>query len=195
MKNTHLKKAAAAGSCAAKKITICLSSFKFTIGVILLAIVTTLPACKKDNDTNATPDVEKNLVTFDTLDFKVFTGQQWLRMHESHADNIKVVMPDGTITTTLDVHIQNLQWLFSFAPDTRILQHPIRFGAGNYTAVTGIMEGTFSNTMYMPDGSAVPPNGKAYKISMCTIGIWKNGVMIEEQLFWDNRSFFKQLGL
>jgi hypothetical protein len=39
--------------------------------------------------------------------------------------------------------------MFIYAPDTRIKQHPIRFGnsAADWTYVTGIMEGTFSKPM------------------------------------------------
>jgi hypothetical protein len=30
---------------------------------------------------------------------------------------------------------------------------------------------------------------------MCTIGHWKNGVMDEEYLFWDNQTYMNQIGL
>jgi hypothetical protein len=30
---------------------------------------------------------------------------------------------------------------------------------------------------------------------MATIGHWKDGVMDEEWLFWDNQAFMKQIGL
>jgi hypothetical protein len=30
---------------------------------------------------------------------------------------------------------------------------------------------------------------------MCTVGHWKNGLMDEEYLFWDNQEFMKQVGL
>jgi len=30
---------------------------------------------------------------------------------------------------------------------------------------------------------------------MCTVGRWKNGIMIEEYLFWDHQTYMKQLGL
>ncbi len=45
------------------------------------------------------------------------------------------------------------------------------------------------------DGKTVPPTGKAFKIPMVTIGHWKDGVMDEEWLFWDNLAFMKQIGL
>src|SRR5947207_14121381 len=72
--------------------------------------------------------VEKNLATFDTLDFTIFTNQQWTRLHESHSKDIKVHWPDGHVTTGIDVHIADLKAMFVYAPDTRINQHPIRFG-------------------------------------------------------------------
>jgi hypothetical protein len=30
---------------------------------------------------------------------------------------------------------------------------------------------------------------------MCTVGHWKNGLMDEEYLFWDNQEFMKQVGI
>jgi hypothetical protein len=30
---------------------------------------------------------------------------------------------------------------------------------------------------------------------MSTVGHWKNGLMDEEYLFWDNQDFMKQIGL
>ena len=87
---------------------------------------------------NAT--MEKNLTTFDTLDFTVFSNQDWLRLHESHAKDIKVNWPDGHFTTGIDKHIEDLKAMFVYAPDTRIKQHPIRIGTNNgeWTCVTGV---------------------------------------------------------
>lgn len=139
----------------------------------------------------------KNLVKFDTLDFTVFTNQEWVRFHESHSQNIKVNWPDGHFTIGLKRHIEDLKALFVYAPDTRIKQHPIRFGSstGEWTAVTGVMEGTFTKPMPIGNGKFIQPTGKKFKLPMCTIGHWKNGVMIEESLFWDNQTYMNQLGL
>lgn len=139
--------------------------------------------------------IEQNLQKFDTLDFVVYSTQDWKRLHESHAKNIKVHYPDGSVTIGLDDHIKQLSPMFTFAPNTKIKEHPIRFGSGNYTAVTGYIEGTFSKPMMLPDGTSIPATGKSFKLPMCTIGIWENGVMIEEHLFWDNQAFMKQIGL
>ena len=141
--------------------------------------------------------VTKNLMTFDTLDYTVFSNQDWVRLHESHAKDIKVNWPDGHFTTGIDKHIEDLKAMFVYAPDTRIKQHPVRFGnvTGEWTAVTGIMEGTFSKPMPIGNGKFIQPTGKSFKLPMCTIGHWKDGVMIEEYLFWDNQTYMNQLGL
>jgi hypothetical protein len=139
--------------------------------------------------------IASHLRTFDTLDFEVFSNQQWHRFKESHAQNIKVIWPDGHVTEGLDVHLEDMKKLFVHAPDTRIKEHSIKFGSGNYTAVTGVFEGTFTKPMPIGDGKFIQPTGKAFKMPMATIGIWKDGVMIEEHLFWDNQTYAKQIGL
>jgi hypothetical protein len=140
--------------------------------------------------------LEKNLVTFDTLDFTIFSGQQWARFHESHSKDVKVTWPDGHITVGLEKHIEDMKALFVYAPDTRIKQHPIRFGnnTGEWTAVTGVFEGTFTKPMPLGNGKFIKPTGKAFKMPMCTIGHWKDGTMFEEYLFWDNQTYMNQIG-
>lgn len=142
-------------------------------------------------------ELKKNLVTFDTLDYTVFSNQEWLRLHESHSKDIKVNWPDGHFTTGIEKHIADLSAMFVYAPDTRIKQHPVRFGnnTGEWTCVIGIMEGTFTKPMPIGNGQFIQPTGKSFKLPMCTVGHWKNGIMIEESLFWDNQTYMNQLGL
>jgi hypothetical protein len=139
----------------------------------------------------------KNLATFDTLDYTVFSNQEWARLHESHSKDVKVNWPDGHFTTGIEKHIEDLKAMFVYAPDTRIKQHPVRFGSSNgeWTAVTGVFEGTFTKPMPIGNGKFIQPTGKAFKMPMCTIGHWKDGVMFEEYLFWDNMTYMNQIGL
>lgn len=138
---------------------------------------------------------QAQLATFDDLDFNVFTGQKWDELGKSHAQNIIVHWPDGRTTTGIDVHIADLKGMFVYAPDTRIQEHPIRIASGDWTAVTGVFEGTFTQPMPIGEGKTIPPTGKPFKLTMATIGRWENGVMAEEWLFWDNQTFMKQVGL
>ena len=140
---------------------------------------------------------EMRLVRFDSLDYEFYSNQDWKNFNISHADNIKVYYPDGMITTGLNPqHIDMLTPMFAFAPDTKIKNHPVKFGSGDWTCVIGEMEGTFSQPMPIGNGKTISPTGKKFKLSMATIGHWgPDGKMTEEYLFWDNQSFMKQIGL
>ena len=154
--------------------------------------VTSGPGGAWTNESSAT----RNLRTFDTLDFDVYTNQKWDRLKESHAANIIVTWPDGHETKGLDRHIQDLSYQFSFAPDTRIKVHPVKIAAGEWTSVIGEMEGTFTQPMKLPNGQSISPTNKPFKLIMVTIGHWtKDGVMDHEWLMWDNDSFNKQIGV
>jgi len=145
--------------------------------------------------TNGNEMIAKNLATFDTLDYTVFSNQEWTRLHESHSKDVKVNWPDGHFTTGIDRHISDLKAMFVYAPNTSIKQHPIRFGSGNLTCVIGKMTGTFSAPMPVGNGKFIKPTGKSFSLPMCTVGIWKDGLMIEEYLFWDNQAYMNQIGL
>jgi SnoaL-like polyketide cyclase len=190
------------------------SHFSKAVAFLVLAAVVGLAGCTGNNGNSSMSNAEvdslrsqikqltagndmiaKHLAIFDTLDYTVFSNQEWTRLHESHAQNVKVNWPDGHFTTGIERHIADLKAMFVYAPDTRIKEHPIRFGSGKYTAVTGVFEGTFTKPMPIGNGKFIKPTGKAFKLPMATIGIWEDGVMIEEYLFWDNQTYMKQIGL
>jgi predicted ester cyclase len=139
--------------------------------------------------------VQQHLKTFDTLDFDVFSNQEWDRLAESHAENVRVYWPDGHVTHGLARHTADLKQLFVYAPDTRIKQHPIKLGSKDLTAVTGVFQGTFTRPMPDGKGGFIAPTGKAFKFPMATVAIWKRGKIVEEHLYWDNQTFLKQVGL
>ena len=138
----------------------------------------------------------RHLETFDELDFVVFSHADWARLGESHAENVRVHWPDGHYTDGIEKHIQDLAALFVWAPDTRIHSHPLRVAKDNLTAVTGVMQGTFTRPMPDGKGGYIQPTGKKYSINMATVGMWNRcGTMDEEFLFWDNQTFYQQIGL
>ena len=180
--------------------------------LVFLLLFTALTSCNNSSDTAAKTEENKmndnsssanndeltqeRLRRFDSLDFQFYSNQKWDSFAISHDANIKVYYPDGTTTTGLyPQHIDMLTPMFAFAPDTKITSHPVKFGSGEWTAVIGVMEGTFSKPMDIGNGKTIPPTGKKFKLSMSTIGHWKDGKMTEEYLHWDNQSFMKQIGL
>jgi hypothetical protein len=160
------------------------------------------PATKADQPTpkvqGIPADLARNLANFDDLDFRVYSNQQWQDLHKSHAKDILVQWPDGHTTRGLDKHIEDLKVMFTFAPDARVKEHPIRFGTqdAEWAVVVGWMEGTFTKPMVLPDGTTIQPTGKAFRLPMATVGHWnKDGTMSEEYLFWDNAAFMRQIGV
>ena len=145
--------------------------------------------------TGHTAEQARNLATFDDLDFNVYSGQKSDQFGRSPAERSIAHYPAGTTTTGLPAHIEGLKPQFVFAPDTRIKEHPVKLADGNFTAVQGIMEGTFTQPMDIGGGKVIQPTGKAFKLPMLTVGRWENGVMVEEWLYWDNQAFMKQVGL
>lgn len=139
--------------------------------------------------------VAAHLARFDSLDYLYYTGQKWDQFHISHADNIEVTYSDGRKVNDLKVHTKDLEPMFVFAPDTRITQHEIMFGSGEWTCVTGAIDGTFTQPMPIGNGKFIQPTGKPFHLLMCTVGKWKDGKMIAENLFWDNQALMNQIGL
>lgn len=145
------------------------------------------------SEDSLTEEEKANLANFDDLDYRVFSNEEWQDLHLSHADDVIVHWPDGRTTVGLDVHIEDLAALFVWAPDTRILMHPIRIAMDDWTAVVGVFEGTFTEPMPLPDGTFIEPTGNAFRLLMSTVGHWQNGEMTEEFLFWDNQYFMDQI--
>ena len=155
------------------------------------SLETELKAFRADKAVN-----DRRLADFDVLDFDTYTHQKWDSFGTTHTDDVKVFYPDGSISAGLTPgHIDKMKVQFTFAPDTKILSHPVKFGSGDWTAVVGVMEGTFSKPIQLGGGKSIAPTGKKFKLQMVTIGHWKEHKMFEEYLFWDNQNFSKQIGL
>ena len=174
-------------------------AIKIWMGLLVFVLGSTAVGCVVDQRMGEAEKTHKmelvNLENFDDLDFNVYSGQKWEQLGRSHAKDIVVHWPDGRITKGIEPHIEDLKKMFVFAPDTSIKEHPIRIASRDWTSVMGVMEGTFTKPMPIDEGKTIPPTGKSFKLSMVTIGHWKNGVMDEEWLMWDNHAFLQQIGL
>ena len=149
-----------------------------------------------DSFTKEQATVNTLLKRFDSLDFVYYNGQQWDQLALSHDPGVQVYYPDGTMSLGLfPNHIEQLKPLFAMAPDTKIINHRVEFGSGDWTAAIGEIQGTFTDTLHTVYGKNIPPTGKPFKFMMCTIAHWKNGKITDEYLFWDNHAFLKQIGL
>lgn len=108
-----------------------------------------------------TEQARQNLDVFDKLDFVGWNDRNWDLFRRSHANSVHVG-GFGQETDGLEDHVAWAQKFIKQNPESRIESHPIRIGAGDWTAVTGVMN----------DGT-----------TMATIARWENGQIAEEYLF------------
>ena len=45
------------------------------------------------------------------------------------------------------------------------------------------------------DGSVIPPTGQSFRVDFCTVARWQDGLIVEENLFYDLVGFLGQIGL
>lgn len=123
--------------------------------------------------TSATPgancagqeQVAANLELFDRLDFEAWNNRDWDLFRQIHGDHVHVEGA-GPPTDGIDDHVAFAQGFIEANPASRIVAHPIRIGAGDWTAVTGLIS----------DGTATTP--------MVTVARWADGRIAEEYLFF-----------
>ena len=126
--------------------------------------VETYDASSQTIQSKAAADSEQarqNLTRFEKLDFEAWNKRDWDLFRELHSERVKVG-GFGQETENVDDHVAWAQAFLKKFPDNQIIAHPIRIGAGDWTAVTGIFN----------DGS-----------TMATIARWENGQIAEEYLF------------
>ena len=104
---------------------------------------------------------EENLALFDRLDLEAWNNRDWDLFRQLHAEDVHVE-GFGQATDGIEAHLAWAQAFVAQVPDSAIVAHPIRIGAGDWTAVTGVLS----------DGS-----------TMATIARWENGQIAEEYLF------------
>ena len=126
-----------------------------------------------DHDDRDGRKVEANLKAFDILDFEAWNKRNWDLFRKFHTDDVVVFYPNGASTVGIEAHVAASQASLQ-GVDLIITSHPIRFGSGDYTAVTGTVDVKL-------------PNGAVIKTEIVTIARWKNGRIAEERLYgWTN---------
>src|SRR5919109_4901294 len=109
-----------------------------------------------------TPVEKTNLERFDKLDFQAWNNRNWTLFRELHAPDVLVVDFNGHTTRGIEQHVQWSMALISAAPESRVLAHPIKIAAGNWTAGIGTLPGN---------------------LTMLTLAQWQDGRIAEEYLF------------
>lgn len=95
-----------------------------------------------------------------------------------------------------DAHAAEMAQMLEMFPDTHVhTPYPIQFGGEDWITVITRVTGTFMGEMLLPDGTTVPPTGRAFDVTMGQTSRWAGDQLIEIAAFWDAREQARQLGL
>jgi SnoaL-like polyketide cyclase len=94
-------------------------------------------------------------------------------------------------------HSKAMKDLVKAFPDIRVwLPYPIQFGSGDWITVVTRTTGTFTGEMTLPDGTVVPPTGKAFDLpEFGQTSKWEGDQLIVISAFYDVGLQARQLGL
>lgn len=124
------------------------------------------PSSSSSNQTEIvvvqTPQEQANLYRFDILDFEAWNNRNWTLFQELHSPDVLVVDFNGNTTRGIDQHLQLAMAAVAADPESKILAHPIKIAAKDWTAVTGTLPGN---------------------LTMITLARWEDGRIAEEYLF------------
>jgi hypothetical protein len=112
-----------------------------------------------------TPQERANLERFDKSTFDGWNNKNWTLYRDVHAPDVLAVGFGDNTTKGIEPHAQ---WALEAAKSgNKILDHPIKIAAGNWTVVTGV---------------------SSENVSMVTIARWDDGRIAEEHAFIRNPS-------
>jgi hypothetical protein len=111
------------------------------------------------------PEEQANLARFDILDFEAWNNRNWTLFQELHSPDVLVVDSNGNTTRGIDQHLQWAMAAVAADPESRVLAHPIKIAAKDWTVVTGTLPGN---------------------LTMVTLARWEDGRIAEEYLFLQN---------
>ena len=95
-----------------------------------------------------------------------------------------------------EAHAAAMQQLLRIFPDIRVnTPYPIQFGSGDWITVVTRATGTFTGEMTLPDGTVIPPTGKAFNMEFGQTSKWDGDQLIVISAFWDSALQQRQLGL
>jgi hypothetical protein len=83
------------------------------------------------------------------------------------------------------------------APDNQVSNRPYRvfFASGEWTCSISRLTGTMTGPLVLADGTEIPPTGKPFSVDFCTVAHWVDGLIVEENLFYDLVGFMNQVGI
>lgn len=140
---------------------------------------------------------EENMNLMQTLD-DAWNSQDWATYEARHSPDC-VIHWTGRPEATRGRHDHRAESeaIFATFPDNKIANRPYKtfFASGDWTCSIAEFTGTMTGPLDGPNGEKIPPTGKSFTVDFCTVAKWKNGEIVEENLFYDVGSMMQQIGL
>jgi len=139
---------------------------------------------------------ERNRELMQTLD-DAWNNQDWDAFEQRHARDTVVRWPAQPPTHGVRNHREESAAMFKTFPDNRVENRPYKtlFASGDWTCSVARFHGTMTGELVLADGTRIPPTGKSFEVDFCTVARWKDGQIVEENLFYDVVGMFQQLGI
>ena len=139
---------------------------------------------------------EDNMELMKTLD-DAWNSQDWDTFTKRHTDDVIVRWPGQPPTEGIVAHRKEGEYFFRAFPDNHVANNPYKvlFAQSGWTCSIAEFTGTHRGQMMGLDGKNIEPTNKKFKVDFCTVAHWKNGQIVEENLFYDLVGMMRQLGV
>jgi SnoaL-like polyketide cyclase len=96
-----------------------------------------------------------------------------------------------------EAHAAAMRQMLRIFPDMHVYSdpYPVQFGSGDWITVVTRATGTFTGQMTLPDGTVIPPTGKAFDLEFGQTSKWEGDQLIVISAFWDAALQRQQIGL
>jgi ketosteroid isomerase-like protein len=114
-----------------------------------------------------------------------------------HPDMIAYVTGNAQPLYGRAAHAAAMEQFFRVFPDVHVHNdpYPVQFGAGDWITVITRVTGTFTGQMALPDGTVIPPTGKAFDVEFGQTVKWDGDQVTQIAAFWDSAEQARQIGL
>ena len=138
-----------------------------------------------------------HLIELMTKGDNAFNARDWETVDSvHHPDMIAYIPGSAEPIYGREAHGAAMKQLVRMFPDIRVqTPYPIQFGDGDWITVVTNASGTFTEEMTLPDGSVIPPTGKAFDLEFAQTSKWDGDQLIVISAFWDTALQAKQVGL
>jgi SnoaL-like polyketide cyclase len=127
----------------------------------------------------------------------LFNGRDWRALEDVHHPEMIAFIPGSAEPIYgREAHGAAMQQLVRMFPDVRVhTPYPIQFGGDDWITVVTNATGTFTGEMTLPDGTVIPPTGKAFDLEFAQTSKWERDQLILISAFWDAALQRQQIGL